>query len=58
MKAEYEYSPEEVLVIVMAAHVVKYPPPDGMVWSPCYRAYSDRTVKVEAVDKEPEGGAG
>lgn len=58
MKAEYEYSADEVLAIIMKCHVANYPPPDGMVWNARFDRYASQAVTVEAVEKETDGGAG
>lgn len=57
MKAEYEYSEEEVLAIVLENHSARVTPPTGTVWSPRFQAYSSKNIIIEAVEKEPEGGA-
>lgn len=57
MKAEYEYSSEDVLALILKAHSLQVSPPDGMVWTSSFNKYGGQTVTIEAVEKEPEGGA-
>ena len=60
MKAQFDYSGEEVAAIVLAHHVKTFPNPEGMVWRAQPAKYSNGNITVEAVEshlkKAEEGG--
>ena len=58
MKAEFEYSEEEVAAIMLAHHSTQFAAPAGKVWAKAIPGYASRAIRIEAVEKEPEGGAG
>jgi len=49
MKAEFEYSREDVERIVLDQHAIRFPAPTGMAWAVRRRGYRVDEVTIEAV---------
>ena len=58
MKAEFEYSEDEVAAIVLTHHTKLFATPEGMRWGTKVKSYGSKCLTIEAVVKEQEGGAG
>ena len=54
MKAEFEYSEDEVEAIVLEHHAKSFTAPDGMKWVAEVSSYGLRRVKIVSVEEKPE----
>jgi len=51
MKAQFEYSREDVERIVLEQHAIRFPSPSGMVWAVRTYGYSGGRVTIEAISE-------